>query len=84
MDRAFACSHAPAVDTYRRAVRQWTANLYAGVINAAPQNQGGMPRTLGKHLNAMRSLRDVDDPAFIEVETQSARRAIRAFLGKTS
>lgn len=81
LDGALACSRAPAAEPYRKAVRQWASNLYAGVINAAPQTQGGPPRTLGKHLNAMRSLRDVDDPAFIDVESQAARRAIRAFLG---
>lgn len=84
MEAAFGVSHAPAPDLYSAAVRQRAANLYSLVISAPAQSQGGRPRLLAKHLGAMRSLRDVDDPAFISVDGLVSRAAVRAFAGKGS
>jgi hypothetical protein len=64
MDRAYGTDAAPS-PRYRERLVTRVRNAFSSIVNMQ-RRQGGMPRSLNIHLGAMRSLRDVDDPAFIE------------------
>jgi hypothetical protein len=63
MSRAYGVEFAPA-SVYRERLVIRSKNAFSSIVNSR-RHEGGMPRSLGSHLHAMRSLRDVDDPAFI-------------------
>ncbi len=80
VSRAYVTKRAPAVEQYSARVRRRAGNIYSSVINAPPSMPGSPVRPLAKHLGAMRSLRDVDDPAFISLEGDANREALKALL----
>jgi len=78
MTKAYGAQSAPSPG-YAELVARHTKNKLAYVLNAAPA-PGVHGRWLGKHLGAMKSLRDVDEPATIRVgppdEVLTLRRLI--------
>src|SRR5205814_183968 len=76
MEEACGAEEAPSPDKYRERINNRLSNTYRSVINTAPY-QGGRKRDLGKHLGAMMSLRDVDDPAYIRIYRPNDKIAIR-------
>jgi hypothetical protein len=64
MNRAYGTDAAPS-PRYRERLLTRVRNAFSSIVNLQ-RRQGGIPRSLNIHLGAMRSLRDVDDPAFIE------------------
>ncbi len=64
MSRAYGTDAAPS-PRYRERLLTRVRNAFSSIVNLQ-RRQGGLPRWLNMHLGAMRSLRDVDDPAFVE------------------
>jgi hypothetical protein len=54
-------------------------NCYAAIVNASPFS-GGRPHPLNTYLDAMRSLRDVDEPGFIRVERPEDETILRRYI----
>jgi hypothetical protein len=78
---AIGADDAPSPSQYRRVADGVVRNLYARIIDSPPTHEA-RERLLNAYLDAMRSLRDVDEPAFISTEGQAdgaiLRRLIRA------
>jgi hypothetical protein len=70
MRAAFGVDHAP-YERYARELERIVGNRYAQIIDASPEQQQGRDR-IAQVLDSMRSLRDVDDPAFIGVRDLDA------------
>jgi hypothetical protein len=66
MELAYGADKAQNSEKYQELLSQWVSNTYRLIINTTSY-AGGRPRQLGNHLDAMQSLRDVDDPAFVKV-----------------
>ncbi len=75
MERAYGAYEAPS-PRYRERLSTTTRNVYSSIVNT-PRRVGGRPRALNSHLEAMQSLRDVDEPAFVRVEQDQDRAIIR-------
>jgi Helicase conserved C-terminal domain len=75
---AYGCQFAPS-NQYREQLERSVKNAYSSVINVPPQR--GRPKQLNMHLEAMNSLRDVDDPAFIRVVADEAKALRRLIDG---
>lgn len=65
------------VTKYGARVALRAKNEYSLVVNTPPSK--GKPKYLNRHLGAMRSLRDVDDPAYIEVNAEKDAKVINTF-----
>lgn len=74
MQRAYGTEHAP--DRFRKQLEIMSANLFASVINSV-RGSGGQKKLLSQHLDAMTSLRDVDEPADIAVLGEADKRSLR-------
>jgi Helicase conserved C-terminal domain len=78
---AIGAEDAPSPSQYRRVADGVVRNLYARIIDGPPTHEA-RERLLNAYLDAMRSLRDVDEPAFISTDGQAdgaiLRRLIRA------
>ncbi len=75
MERAYGTEHAHS-ERYGDRLRLATRNAYSSVVNTQ-RRSGGQPRNLNTHLDAMQSLRDVDDPAYIRVDQDADKAIIR-------
>jgi hypothetical protein len=75
---AYGTQHAPSPG-YADLVAHHAKKKYAYVLNAAPA-PGVYGRNLGKHLGAMKSLRDVDEPAVIRVGAPDEVLALRRLI----
>lgn len=83
MTSAFGVSKAPDPEGYGAHLRTVVANLYNLILNTQEVFGGGKESNLNIKLAAMRSLRDTDDPAYIQVEASrdsKAEQVIRGFL----
>jgi hypothetical protein len=79
VERAYGADQSPSSDRYRERIANWVGNTYRLVLNA-PIYPGGRPRQLGSHLGAMRSLRDIDDPAEVRPAHQRDEAMIRRLI----
>lgn len=73
MLRAYGASNAPT-PKYGERLSIRTKNEYSAVVNTP---RASKPRSLNTYLKAMMSLRDVDDPAFIEINDERDARIIQ-------
>jgi len=71
--RAYGADRAPTAK-YGERLSVRTKNEFSGVVNTP---RSGKPRPLNTYLKAMMSLRDVDDPAFIEINDERDVRIIK-------
>lgn len=78
MNRAYGIDFAPS-QVYRDRLVTRVRNAFSSIVNL-PRRQGGRPRLLNMHLGAMRSLRDVDDPAFIVAGDQTDQSILKRFI----
>jgi len=78
MSNAYVTEFAPS-PLYRERLVTRTRNAFSSIVNL-PRRQGGMPRALNIHLGAMRSLRDVDDPAYIEATDPTDQAILKRFI----
>lgn len=70
MRAAFGVEHAP-YERYAGELERIVGNRYAQIIAAAPEQLQGQDR-IAQVLDSMRSLRDIDDPAFISARDLDA------------
>ena len=77
MEKAYGTEYAG--DRYKERVRTYALNSFSSVVNT-PQKAARRPRLLNMHLSAMRSLRDVDEPAFITVEGDAERAIVKRLI----
>ncbi len=70
---------APSPAQYRKYADGVARNLYARIIDSPPSHEG-RERLLNTYLDAMRSLRDVDDPAYISTEGQNDGAILRMLI----
>lgn len=83
MNSAFGVDKAPDPEGYGTHLRTVIANLYNLILNTQEVYGGGKESNLNIKLAAMRSLRDTDDPAYVQVEgsrDSKAEQVIRGFL----
>jgi hypothetical protein len=78
MTNAYGTENAPS-PVYRERLVTRARNAFSSVVNL-PRPQGGRPRALNMHLGAMRSLRDVDDPAYIEAADSTDQTILKRFI----
>lgn len=78
LDEAYGVDHAPSPDRYRTQVELAAENRYSLVVNY-PRVRGDR-NPLNTHLEAMQSLRDTDDPAFIRVLQPQEVAALRRLI----
>lgn len=77
MARAYGAQHAPS-PRYAQNLELRVRNAFSGIVNT-PAHQG-RPRALNIHLRAMRSLRDIDDPALIETRDPVELEVLKRFI----
>ncbi len=78
--RSYGADRAPNPASYSAALRVRLQNLYAKITNSQ-QTSFGLPRALNTFLGAMKSLRDVDDPAEIFVQPGADADVMRRLVG---
>lgn len=78
IEAAYGASNAPSPH-YKEILRTTAQNMRARVVNASLP-RGGRPTGLNTHLGAMRSLRDVDEPAEIRVGQPTHVAALRGLI----
>jgi Helicase conserved C-terminal domain len=76
--RAYGTDVAPS-QVYRERLITRTRNNFSSIVNV-PRRQGGRPTSLNSYLSAMRSLRDVDDPAFIVASDPTDQAILKRFI----
>jgi hypothetical protein len=76
---AYGCDHAPSRQRYRDKVTLEAKNKFSSIINT-PRQRGRMPRALNIFLEAMNSLRDVDEAAQIRVGNSEEVKALRRLI----
>ena len=74
---AYGCEFAPSAQ-YREQLERAVKNAYSSVVNVPPQR--GKFKPLNIHLEAMNSLRDVDEPAFIRVANSDEAKALKRLI----
>lgn len=74
---AYGCEHAPSPQ-YREILERGVKNAFSSVVNVPPQR--GKTKALNIHLEAMNSLRDVDEPAFIRVGNSDEAKVLRRLI----
>jgi hypothetical protein len=76
INSAYGANAAPSSNRYKERIQTWFSNSYRLILNATVYP--GKTKGLGSHLGAMRSLRDIDDPAEIRparpMDTEIIRR----------
>jgi len=75
---AYGCEHAPSRQKYQERLTLETKNKFSAIVNSTMQQ--GRFRPLGKFLNAMNSLRDVDEPAYIRVGNSDEVKALKRLI----
>jgi hypothetical protein len=75
---AYGCEHAPSRQKYKERLTLETKNKFSAIVNSTLQQ--GRYRPLGKFLNAMNSLRDVDEPAYIRVGNSEEVKALKRLI----
>jgi hypothetical protein len=78
MERAYGVHHAPS-PRYAERLRIIVKNRYSSIVNAQITS-GSRPQPLGRYLEAMLSLRDVDAPATIRVGSPDQVTILRSFV----
>jgi Helicase conserved C-terminal domain len=76
---AYGCEHAPSPVRYRERLTREAKNKFSSIVNT-PKQRRGMPRALGAFLDAMNSLRDVDEPADIRVGNSDEAKALKRLI----
>lgn len=76
---ALGSDEAPSPTQYRKYADGVARNLYARIIDSPPSHET-RERLLNSFLEAMRSLRDVDDPAYISAEGQNEAAILRMLI----
>lgn len=79
MNKAYGTDYAPSPSRYKNKLETTVQNRYSTVINN-PKHIGGRPTPINTYLEAMRSLRDIDDPGFIRINDQADIRVIRRLI----
>lgn len=79
MYKAYGTKFASSQTRYIKKLETSVQNRYATVINQT-KHAGGRPTPLNSHLDAMRSLRDIDDPGYIHVEDQTDIKIVRRLI----
>ncbi len=79
MHKAYGTHYASSRSRYAKKLDTTVQNRYATVINKA-KHAGGRPTALNTYLEAMRSLRDIDDPGYIHVEDQVDIKIVRRLI----
>ncbi len=80
MRQALGAEHAGSSGRYANQLEIVARNKYASIVNSRPR-AGQRPTGLNVHLESMRSLRDVDEPAWIEVEGREDQDIMRELCG---
>ena len=75
---AYGCDHAPSPQRYREKVTREAKNKFSSIVNTPKQR--GRPRALNSFLDAMNSLRDVDEPADIRIGNSEEAKALRRLI----
>lgn len=76
MKQALGAEHAPSPERYADRLELVTRNKYSSIVNTQ-RRRGQQPRWINRHLESMRSLRDVDEPAWIRVESSGDQGIMR-------
>jgi len=79
MQKAYGAELAPSKARYKKKLDTTVQNHYATVINKT-KSTGGRQTPLNTHLGAMRSLRDIDDPAAIIIDEQTDKKIVRRLI----
>ena len=74
---AYGATHSPS-PRYSEVLRTRVRNAFSFIVNT-PARQG-KPRALNIHLHAMRSLRDIDDPARVEINDPTEVGVLKRFI----
>jgi hypothetical protein len=74
---AYGCEFAPSPQ-YREQLERAVKNAYSSVVNVPAQR--GRFKPLNMHLEAMNSLRDVDEPAFIRIANSDEAKALKRLI----
>ncbi|MFN7998446.1 MAG: DEAD/DEAH box helicase family protein [Bryobacteraceae bacterium] len=77
MVKAYGCEHAPSPQ-YREKLVRGVKNAFSSIVNMPAQR--GRFHALNMHLEAMNSLRDVDEPAFIRVGNSEEAKALQRLI----
>jgi hypothetical protein len=77
MLKAYGCAYAPSPQ-YSERLTRGVKNAFSSIINMQPQR--GRFHPLNSHLEAMNSLRDVDEPAFIRIKNSDEAKALRRLI----
>lgn len=75
---AYGCDHAPSPQRYREKLTREAKNKFSSIVNTPKQR--GRPRALNAFLDAMNSLRDVDEPADIRIGNSDEAKALRRLI----
>jgi hypothetical protein len=74
---AYGCEHAPSPQ-YREKLVRSVKNAFSSIVNMPKQR--GPYHPLNMHLEAMNSLRDVDEPAYIRIGTSDEAKALKRLI----
>jgi len=74
---AYGCEHAPSPQ-YREKLIRAVKNAFSSIVNMPKQR--GPVHALNIHLEAMNSLRDVDEPAYIRVGNSDEAKALKRLI----
>jgi hypothetical protein len=75
---AYGSDYAPSPNKYADRLRRKVLNKFSSIVNAIPRRGGAQP--LNTHLDAMTSLRDVDEPAQIRVANSDEAKRLRRLI----
>ncbi|WP_263367963.1 helicase-related protein [Edaphobacter bradus] len=78
MQEAYGVRHAPSSATYNERLSIGVKNAFSSIVNA-PKHHGRV-NALNMQLEAMNSLRDVDEPAFIRVANSTEAKILRRLM----
>ena len=78
MVTAYGCDAAPSPERYREKLVLEVKNKFSSIVNMPKQR--GQVHPLNIHLEAMNSLRDVDEPAYIRVGNSEEAKALRRLI----
>jgi hypothetical protein len=75
---AYGCQHAPSPQRYQEKLTREAKNKFSSIVNTPKQR--GRHRALNTFLDAMNSLRDVDEPADIRIGNSEEAKALRRLI----
>ena len=75
---AYGCEHAPSPQKYQESLTREVKNKFSSIVNTPKQR--GRARALGAFLDAMNSLRDVDEPADIRIGNSEEAKALKRLI----